>query len=64
MKTQLNSHINVASDSFNLTGQLREMNEAVSHCKIYVCKARSFSEVLWNCPCYTFQVEKIVSDFF
>jgi len=39
MKTQLNSYINVASDSFSLTGQLREMNEAVTHCKIHVSSA-------------------------
>jgi len=49
MKTQLNSHINVASDSFNLTGQLREMNEAVTHCEVNRFQARSSSEVLWNC---------------
>jgi len=64
MKTQLNSHINVASDSFNLTGQLREMNETVTHCKINTCQERSFSEVLWNYPFYRFPVEKFASDIF
>jgi len=63
MKTQLNSHINVASVSFNLTDQLREMNESVSHWKIHMCQAHSFSEVLWNYLFYTFQVEKFSSGF-
>lgn len=64
MKTQLNSHINVASDSFDLTGHITEMNEAVTHRKVNMCQQRSFSEVLGNCLSYTFTVEIFASDFF